>query len=154
MNNKVKMTQEGYDKLKAEYDELINVKKPQAIDRLKKAREMGDLSENSEYVAAKEDRSLVEGRIQEVEALLNNAEIVTIENSQSHIVDLGSVVKVKTDGVIESYTIVGEMEADPTQKKISNSSPIGKAIMGKQKGDIVEVEVPAGKRVFEVIEVI
>jgi transcription elongation factor GreA len=153
MNHKVKMTQEGYDKLGQEYDELVNNKRVQAVARLKRAREMGDLSENSEYVAAKEDLALVEGRIQEVESLLNQAEIVASINGNSHVINIGSKVTLLVDGTTENYLVVGEMEADPTQNKLSCVSPMGKAIMGKHKGDTVKVNAPAGTRSIQILDI-
>lgn len=153
MNSTVKMTQEGFNKLKAEYNELANVKKPQAILRLKKAREMGDLSENSEYVAAKEDRALVEGRIQELEVLIQNAEIVSPAYGNKHSIDIGNKVTIVCDEEKTTYVIVGEMESDPAVNKISHVSPLGKALMGKKKGDVINVVTPAGTRTCEILEI-
>lgn len=147
------MTQEGYDKLKAEYDELANIKRPQAIFRLKKAREMGDLSENSEYTAAKDDRAFVEGRIQEVETLIQRAEIVASVSGNKHDVNIGNKVTISCNGETNTYLIVGEMESDPAEKKLSYISPIGKALMKKKIGEIVEVTTPIGARKCEILDI-
>ena len=149
---KVQLTQEGYENLQKELKNLIEVKKPQAVDRLSKARAMGDLSENSEYTAAKEDLSFVEGRIQEVEEIIKTAEVVTNRNG-NHVVDVGVAVTVEADGKRDEFHIVGEFEADPMNKKLSNTSPIGKALIGKKVGDLVEVEIPAGKIVYKILEI-
>lgn len=149
---KIQFTKEGFEKLKQEYDELTSKKKHQAIDRLQKARAMGDLSENSEYTAAKEDLAFVEGRVRELEELLANADIVDVTADQGAIV-IGCKVKVETSGQHHEFMIVGEFEADPTTKKLSHTSPIGKALLGKKVGDKVEVSVPAGKMVYKIMDI-
>lgn len=146
---KVQLTKEGYNNLEKELKELIKIKKPKAVERLQKARSMGDLSENSEYSAAKEELAFVEGRIQEIEEILRQAEI--IENQQKGIVDIGVKVIVEIDGKKEEFHIVGEFEADPNAKKLSHNSPIGKALIGKKIGDWVEVEIPAGKIKYKIV---
>lgn len=150
--NKVQLTKEGHQKLQKERDELVARKRPEAIDRLQKARSMGDLSENSEYSAAKENLAFVEGRIQEIEELLKNVEIVNNEKNYEYV-SLGDTVKVRLDGQEESFDIVGEYEAEPLKKKLSQSSPIGKALLGKKVGETVEVETPAGKVCYQVLEI-
>lgn len=149
---KVQLTQEGYENLQKELKNLIEVKKPQAVERLSKARAMGDLSENSEYTAAKEDLSFVEGRIQEVEEIIKTAEVVTNHN-RNHVVDVGVTVTVEADGKQDVFQIVGEFEADPMNKKISQTSPIGKALLGKKVGEVVEVEIPAGRIRYKILEI-
>jgi transcription elongation factor GreA len=146
------LTEEGYKKLVDELDDIKNVTKPQAIDRLQKARAMGDLRENNEYTAAKEDLGLIEGRIQELEELIKNAEVVT-SNVDTEVVQIGNTVVVDRDGNKETYTIVGEFEADPMNKKLSNSSPIGKALLGKKKGEVADVKAPAGTMKMKVLEI-
>lgn len=146
------LTEEGYNKLVEELEELNKTKKPQAIDRLTKARAMGDLRENNEYSAAKEDLGLIEGRIQELEELIKNAEVVT-SDVDTEVVQIGNTVIVERDGNKETYTIVGEFEADPMKKKLSNSSPIGKALLGKKKGDTAEVKAPAGTMKMKIVEI-
>lgn len=149
---KVQLTQEGFNNLQKELKDLQENKKPFAIERLSKARAMGDLSENSEYAAAKEDLSFVEGRIQEVEQILKTAEVVSNHNG-NHAVDVGTTVIVEADGKQDVFQIVGEFEADPMNKKLSHTSPIGKALTGKKVGDIVEVQIPAGKIQYKILEI-
>jgi len=149
---KTQLTKEGYDSLQREYQTLKTLKRPQAVERLHKARSMGDLSENSEYTAAKENLSLVEGRILEVEEILKNVEIVN-NNNGNHHVDIGSQVIVQTATGNDSFRIVGEFEADPLKKKLSHTSPIGKALIGKKVGEEVEIEVPAGKLTYKILEI-
>lgn len=151
-NGKIQFTREGYDNLQAELDELLTVKRPQAVTRLGKARAMGDLSENSEYVAAKEDLAFVEGRVKEIEELLHRGEIV--EPLAGKGVVIGATVTVEKNGAEETYSIVGEFEADPMAKKLSATSPIGSALLGKKEGDIVSVEVPAGKLNYKILKVV
>ena len=147
----VQLTKEGYYNLKKELKELLEVKKPKAVDRLQKARAMGDLSENSEYSAAKEELAFVEGRIQEIEAILKTAKVV--ESHQNEIVDIGVKVTVEKEGKKEEFHIVGEFEADPSSKKLSHNSPIGKALIGKKVGDWVEVKVPAGRIKYKIVDI-
>jgi len=149
---KNQLTKEGFENLQKELKNLTETKKPQAVERLSKARAMGDLSENSEYTAAKEDLSFVEGRIQEVEEILKTAEVVTNHNG-NHTVDVGVTVTVEADGKQDEFHIVGEFEADPMNKKLSHTSPIGKALLGKKIGDLVEVAIPAGKIQYKILEI-
>ncbi len=149
---KIQLTREGFENLQKELKDLLENKKPAAVDRLSKARAMGDLSENSEYVAAKEDLALVEGRVQEVEEIIKTAEVVSNHNG-NHVVDVGVAVTVEADGKQDVFQIVGEFEADPMNKKLSHTSPIGKALVGKKVGDIVEVEIPAGKILYKILEI-
>lgn len=149
---KTQLTKEGYDCLQTEYQTLKTLKRPRAVERLHKARSMGDLSENSEYTAAKENLSLVEGRILEVEEILKNVEIVNNNNGNHHI-DIGSQVTVQTAVGKDNFRIVGEFEADPLKKKLSHTSPIGKALIGKKVGDEVEINVPAGKLKYKIVEI-
>lgn len=149
----VQLTQDGYNKLLSELKELTDVKKPYAIDRLHKARSMGDLSENSEYTAAKEELSFVEGRIQEIDAIIRKAVIIQ-NQGDSQTVQVGNTVNVICDGISESYQIVGEFEADPMNKKLSHTSPIGRSLIGKKSGDVVSVSIPAGFKTFKIIKII
>ena len=145
MMKKYQLTQQGFENLQKEYDEFTKIRRPKAIERLKTARAMGDLSENSEYSAAKEDLAFVEGRIQEIETLLKNAEVIQ-NKTNNLIVTLGSLVTVETDDIKDQLQIVGEFEADPLNKKLSSTSPIGSALLNKKIGDLVEIEVPDGKK--------
>ncbi len=149
---KIQFTQDGYDKLSQEYDLLKKTSLPQALDRLQKARAMGDLKENSEYTAAKDDLAFVEGRIRELEDLLHNASIIQSGNDEGTI-EIGCNVQVENNGKTQEFMIVGEFEADPMSRKLSHTSPIGSALLGKKKGEKVEVEVPAGKNVYTIINV-
>lgn len=148
----IKLTKDGLMKLKEEYENLKNSKRPEAVDRLKSARGMGDLAENGEYAAAKDELNLIEERIKEIEEILKNAEVVE-DNHNNHEVSLGSTVTVKTEGKQESFLLVGEYESDPLQKKLSVTSPIGKALLGQKIGNTVEVEVPAGKITYKILEI-
>lgn len=143
------LTREGYKKLQDELDILRSVKRQEIADRLHEAMEGGELIENAEYEAAKNEQAFVEGRIKELEMLLATARIVE-EGTPADIVQVGSHVAVQEEGSApEAYTIVGAAEADPASGKISNESPLGKALLNKKKGDKVAVDAPAG--VFTVL---
>jgi transcription elongation factor GreA len=146
MKNKVQITQQGLESLKSELEELVNVKRPKVVDRLSNARLQGDLAENSDYHNAKDELDFLDGRISELEAVLQKAEV--IENGSDggdNGVSVGTTVKVATNNVETMFHIVGEWEADPAEKKISHTSPLGSALLGKKVGEEVEVEAPAGK---------
>jgi transcription elongation factor GreA len=152
MTNKIILTIEGFEKLKKELDELKKIKQPKALERLRKARSLGDLTESSEYTAAKEDLNLIEKRVEEIEEVLEKAEIV--KNKQGgQIIHIGNKVTIEINGQKEQFLIVGEFEAEPAKKKISYASPIGKALMGKKVGEVVEVEAPAGKIRYKIINI-
>ncbi len=146
------LTKEGFENLKKELTELTKVKRPYAVERLHKARSMGDLSENSEYTAAKEELAFVEGRIQEIEEILKRVEVVENHNG-NNTVEVGTSVTVEVDGKKELFQIVGEFEADPLNKKLSHTSPIGQALVGKKVGDWIEVQVPAGKIKYKIVDI-
>ena len=151
--NKVQLTREGFEKIQEELKELNDNKKPATIQRLSSARAMGDLSENSEYTAAKEELAFVEGRIREIDAILQDVEIVENQKADSTVA-LGNKVAVQSnDRGKEDFYIVGEFEADPIQKKLSHASPIGRALLGKRIGDTVEVVVPAGKISYKILQI-
>ncbi len=145
------LTKEGLDELKAEYDELVKTKRPVAVARLSDARSLGDLSENSEYAAAKQDLAFIDGRIAELEDILHSAKVVTSHGKTQ--VDVGCKVTLHVNGKKDMFTVVGEWEADPKEKKISHESPLGKALMGKKPGDSVEVEAPAGKILYKIVHI-
>jgi transcription elongation factor GreA len=145
------LTPEGLSALKAEYDDLVVVKRPAGVQRLADAREEGDLSENSEYAAAKQDLSFIDGRILELEEILHSAKVVT--NHKKGAIDVGSTVTLHMNGKHEQFTLVGEWEADPKNKKISHSSPLGKALLGKKPGETIEVEAPAGKIQYRIVSI-
>jgi transcription elongation factor GreA len=147
------LTPEGAEKLQAELDELKGIKREELSARLRSAIQMGDLSENADYHKAKEDQGFLEGRIQELEAILRNS--VIIEKTKSTgVVTIGSNVTIQEDGLDpESYHLVGPTEADPRKGKISHESPIGRALMDKKVGDIAEAETPGGKIKFKIIKI-
>lgn len=152
MSDQYNLSQEGYDKLLKELEELKNEKRPHAVTRLSTARSMGDLSENSEYTAAKDDLGLIDSRIMEIEQIVQNAHIVEHHAGES-TVQIGNKVLVKTDEGEDLYHIVGEFEADITAGKISESSPIGKALLGAKVGTTVSVEIPAGTVTYKVVKI-
>ena len=139
------LTPDGEARLRAELDELTQVKRPQVIARIRTAKEHGDLKENSEYHAAREEQSFLEGRVQAIEARLRSAVIVEAPAAGSRV-GLGSVVTVDDDGETVAYTIVGADESDPPRGRISSSSPVGRALVGRDTGDYVVVVTPAGEQ--------
>lgn len=146
------LTPEGEAKLKAELEELKGPKREDLAQRLRSAIQMGDLSENADYHKAKEDQGFLEGRIQEIEAILRHA--VIIEKSAGDAVSIGSHVTIQeADFEPETYHIVGPTEADPRKGKISHESPIGIALMSKKVGQIAEAETPGGKIKFKIIKI-
>jgi len=147
------LTPEGAAKLRAELQELIDVKRPEIATRLREAIQMGDLSENADYIMAKEDQAFLEGRILELTQLLSSATIIA-ENAAAGVVGLGSRVTVQESGQDpETFLVVGAKEADPRQGKISNESPIGRALLGKRVGETVKVETPAGAIKMKVVKI-
>ena len=144
------MTPVGYQQLASELTDLEKVKLPEAIERVSRARDFGDLSENAEYHSSKEDLSALEGRIDELKDILNRVMVVDAQKSGNEEVTVGSIVHIEVNGSEHQFTIVGEWEADPAAKKISHESPLGKALMGKKAGDIVDVEAPAGKIIYKI----
>ncbi len=140
------MTQEGKDKLEKELQHLKTEKRQEVVERIKIARSFGDLSENSEYDAAKDEQAFVESRISQVETMIRNAVIIENDNENPDIVSLGSSVTFKElpDGDEETYTIVGSAESDPFEGKISNDSPMAKSLIGQEAGAEVSVTTPAG----------
>lgn len=147
------LTADGFMNLENELDYLKKEKRLEVIKALKEARALGDLSENSEYDAARNEQAIVEARIREIEVILENATI--IQDGGNGVVSIGTTVTLKYDGEddCEEYKIVGSQEADPMSNRISNESPIAKAIIGSKQGDIVEVESPTGKYKVEILKV-
>lgn len=154
-SKKIFLTKDGLAELKKEHHELSAVKRPEVLLRLTQARDMGDLSENAEYTAAKEELSFVDGRIDELEELLKQVSLIEDDTKKqgNATIQLGSTVTLHHKNKQEDYTVVGEWEADPAVKKISHESPLGKALLGKQVGEKIEVEAPAGKVVYTVVSV-
>ena len=148
------LTQEGLDELKKELDHLKFEKRPEVINALKDARALGDLSENAEYDAARQEQAIVEGRIAELEVMIENA--VVIEKKSTDEVAIGTKVKIEyvDDKETDEYSIVGSKEADPFLNKISNESPIAQAIMGLKVGDIAHVSSPNGQYDVKILEIV
>lgn len=151
---KVYLTKEGLEALKTEYNELTKVKRPDVLSRVTDARNLGDLSENAEYAAARDELSFIDGRVAELEELLKNVSLIRESSPKTnHQVRLGSKVTLHVDGKQETFTLVGEWEADPSEKKISHESPLGQALIGKKVGEKVEVEAPAGKILYAIVSI-
>ena len=152
MNQQIYLTPEGAEKLRAELKELTGPRRDELSQRLRSAIQMGDLSENADYHKAKEDQAFLEGRIQEIEAVLRTA--VVVEKTHSDVVTVGSTVTVQEDNFDpETYYVVGAKEADPRKGKISNESPIGRSLMDHKVGDTVEAETPSGKIKFKILKI-
>ena len=149
---KVILTKEGLQQLKFEYENLVKIERKHIINRIQRAREFGDLIENSEYDAAKEEQSLLEARIAQLEKVLPNAQIIKDELATDFVV-IGSKILIEVDGQKEEFTIVGSMEADPAQKKISDESPVGSALLGARVGEIVEVVTPIVRANYKILEI-
>ena len=149
----VYLTQEGLEELKKELDELINVKRPENIQAIKEARSLGDLSENAEYDAARNEQAVIEARIKQLEKMLENVSIITDVSRDK--VSIGNTVSIKyvEDEDEEEYKIVGSQEADPFESKISNESPIAQALFDHKVGDIVTVDSPNGSYEVEIIDI-
>lgn len=150
---KIYLTKKGFEDLQKEYDEMLNKRRPEVVERLSAAREMGDLSENAEYTAAREELAFIDGRLEELEELLKQAELIADDHHATQSVGLGSQVVIKIGEKKETFTVVGEWEADPVEKKISHESPLGKALLGKAVGDEIEVEAPVGKMLYKIVSI-
>ena len=146
------LTKEGLGKLQEELQQLKSVKRREIADRIQQAKELGDLSENAEYVEAKNEQGFVEGRILELENTLRNA-IVIQESGSSEIVSVGSVITAKVDGKSFTYTIVGSSESDPANGKISNESPLGSGFLGKKIGEKIDVPTPRGVISYTIVSI-
>ena len=151
-NNKVNLTLTGYNELAAELADLKDNKLPAAIERVATARAFGDLAENAEYHSARDDHAALVGKIEELTDILARSQIIQTTTSKSQV-GVGSKVTVAINGTTHEFTIVGEWEADPAEKKISHESPLGKALIGKAVGDKVEVSAPAGKVIYHIKEI-
>lgn len=153
MDEKVYLTKEGLDKIKKELDELKNKKRPNMVERLSLARMQGDLSENNEYASAKEELAFIDGRIEELEDVTARVSVIERKGKSSDCVGLGCRVTVRFGEDEMVYHIVGEWEADPGQRKVSHSSPLGRALLGKKIGEEVEFEAPVGKILYKVLRI-
>ncbi|MEN6370515.1 MAG: transcription elongation factor GreA [Armatimonadota bacterium] len=153
-SDKLVLTRQGYDEIKKELNEIITVKRPAVVDRIREARLLGDLSENFDYQDAKQVQGMLEARVRELEAIINSATVVDSTN-QDGCIGIGSNIKVRDldDGFEEEYRIVGPAEANPTDGKISYESCMGSALIGKKAGDHVPVHSPGGVFTYEIISV-
>ena len=152
-NKELYLTQEGLDEIKKELDELKLVKRPEVISALKDARAQGDLSENAEYDAARTEQAIVEARIKDLEVMVENAVVITKADTDKVAIGAKVTIEYVGDDDTEEYSIVGSQEADPFENKISNESPIAKAIMNKKVGDVVSVESPNGTYDVKIIAI-
>lgn len=145
------LTKEGLNHLKTELGSLKTVKRREIAEAIHIAKEQGDLSENAEYVSAKEEQQRIEEKISQIETIIKNAQIVT--HAGTRRVSVGNKIIIMCDGERKEYHIVGSDETDPMQSKISNESPVGKALMGKEKGDIVNIPTPGGSKECKIVEI-
>jgi len=152
MSKQTQLTKEGLEALKIELKSLVEEKRPQLVDRLSFARSQGDLAENNDYQNAKDELEFLDGRIAELDDVIKSA-VVVCGNGKKNSVDLGTKVTLKINGKEHCYNIVGDWEADPMAKKISHTSPLGTALVGKKVGDQVEVEAPAGILNYEILAI-
>lgn len=152
MNKEIYLTKEGLEKLKAEFKDLVENQRPKVIARIAQAREYGDLSENAEYADAREQQSFIEGRILELQNQIKNARIIE-EGKENDQVALGRKVTLSFDGEKEEYILVGPSEGNPAEGKISISSPLGQALMGKKKGESVEVQTGDEKLTYKILNI-
>ncbi len=149
----VQLTKDAFEALKVELKELVEAKRPKLVERLGRAMSEGDLTENSDYQSAKEELEFLDGRIDELTAVLDNATVSDSNGAKDGKIGMGTKVTVKIGAKSQVFTIVGEWEADPMNRKISPSSPLGQMLMDKAKGERVEVEAPAGKVIYEILEI-
>ena len=149
------LTPEGYEKLKQEIEFLSNDKRREVADRIRVAREFGDIQENAEYDDAKNEQAMLEARIAKLEERLRDARLIEARDIQAGVVSVGSMVRLRDVDAKQTveYHIVGSAEANPAEHKLSNESPVGKAIIGKKKGETVEVATPRGSLKYKIMEI-
>ena len=153
MNTKTTyISKDGLDKLRVELDQMLAIRRPEIAQRIHDAKEHGDLSENAEYEDAKNEQAFVEGRIQTLESMIKNAQLID-ENASTDHVQIGSTVKVEGDDGTQTFLIVGSAEAKPAEGRISNESPVGRALLGKRRGEKVVVQVPAGDFSYKIVDI-
>ncbi|HHV78486.1 MAG TPA: transcription elongation factor GreA [Firmicutes bacterium] len=155
VEKEVILSPEGLKKLEEELEYLKSVKRREVAERIKQAREFGDINENSEYDDAKNEQAFIEGRILTLENLIRNAKVVSSEDSNDSVVTVGSTVVVRdsSSGEVFEYSIVGSAEADPAKNKISNESPVGKALLGQRVGKRVSINIPLGQVEYEILKI-
>jgi transcription elongation factor GreA len=146
------ITKDGLEKLKRELQDLRSVRRPEIADRIAKAKELGDLSENAEYHDAKEALAFLEGRILEIEDFIAHAKVTEAVSTEA--VNVGCRVRCRVNGKEKEYLIVGSNESDPAHGRISNESPLGKSLLGRKKGDAFESTVPSGTMRYEIIDIV
>ncbi len=154
-NEEILLTEDGYEELKEELKHLKEVKRKEVAEKIKIARDYGDISENAEYDEAKNEQAFVEGRIKKLENMLDNAKVVKKDEINNHTVNLGNTVELKQldSEEVYTYTLVGSAQADPLNNKISNESPIGSAVIDKKIGEEVQVETPNGKVEYKILSI-
>ena len=146
------LSKDGLERLRTELDEMVNIRRPEVAARIHDAKEHGDLTENAEYEDAKNEQAFVEGRIQQLEALIKNATLIDEHHGNDHV-QIGSTVTVKGPDGSQKFTIVGSTEARPTEGRISNESPVGRALLGRRKGETIKVQVPAGDLDYTIVSI-
>ena len=151
--HKVHLTGEGLAVLEKQLEELKSQKRPEAVERLATTRDLGDLEENNQYTQAKENLTLIDGRIAELEEVIANAVVIKHDKDNGHRIRLGSRVTVDLEGQEIVFFLVGEWEANPSEQRISHKSPLGQKLMGKKPGEAVEVEAPVGKLVYKIVKI-
>lgn len=147
------ITKKGLEKLRAELDELLDVKRPEVASRIKDAVAFGDLSENAEYSEAKDAQVFIEGRISEIGNTIRNAKLVSSGSGSSSMVNIGCLVHLASSGQKREFKIVGKAESNPALGHISSDSPIGKALLGRTMGEVIEVPTPAGNKKFKIVKI-
>ncbi|MDL2335649.1 MAG: transcription elongation factor GreA [Chloroflexota bacterium] len=153
MNNKpAYLSKDGLEQIRQELAELVNTRRAEIAARIHEAKEHGDITENAEYEDAKNEQAFVEGRIQALSALVKNAVVITENHSSTHV-QIGSTVTIQSKDGKESFMIVGSAEASPAEGRISNESPVGRALLGRKKGDEVVVTVPAGDSKYKILSI-
>ncbi len=151
---RIPITREGLEALRQEYEYLVKHRRPEIARIIQEAREHGDIRENAAYDAAKHDQAFIEGRIREIEELLKRVELIEEpRDGDRSVVRVGSTVTIEIDGELETYTIVGAVEAKPSAGRISNESPVGKALLGHRAGDVVTIETPNGRITARIVNV-
>ncbi len=153
---RIPITKDGLQKLQEEYDDLVNRRRPEVVRAIAQAREEGDLRENAGYDAAKHDQGFIEARIREIEQLMRRVDLIDEEQqstSNGGVVRLGSTVTVEIDGVEETYTIVGRVEAKPREGKISNESPVGRSLLGHRVGQTITIDTPGATMSARIVTV-
>ncbi len=152
MNHQTYLSEEGFEKVKTELEELKTKRRREISERIEEAKKLGDLSENSEYMEAKEAQEFNERKIAELNAIVRNTVLISKDRKKG-LVQIGSTITVKNSGTKKDFMIVGSEEADPASGRISNVSPLGKAFLGKKEGDAVDVKTPAGTAKYEILTI-